>query len=483
MTKRILLSILTLLVVCCLCSSALGLAGAASFAISEKGIKTQGDGNLTPRPTLKPYPTQTPTPISATGLLDATPTQKMPVGIELPPEIAARMDEIQQQVSQIRGLLPNQSVHRALMTPEDLQKRVIEDFFADYTADEARQDVAILSALGLLDSGYDLYKLYIDLYSEQIAGFYDDKAKEMYTIASEGFKGTERMTYAHEFTHTLQDQNYDLRYGMKMNDETCETETEYCAAVQSLIEGDATLTQQFWFFEYATDQDRSDVQEFYTTFSSPVFDSLPSYLDKDFLAPYVNGLEFVQSLYDIGGWAAVDEAYANPPVSTEQILHPEKYPDDTPMQVTLPDLSGSLGSGWEEVDNNVMGEWYTFLILAHGRDQAARVTEKDSRQAAAGWGGDRYVAYWHAETGAVSLVQRWKWDTLKDSGEFWDSFSQYASERWGKPDERKNNRLLWTQTPDGVVLVLRQADEVLWLMAPDRETAEVMLNLIPDFAE
>ena len=75
--------------------------------------------------------------------------------------------------------------------------------------------------------------------------------------------------------------------------------------------------------------------------------------------PYFQGMVFCAKLANAGGWAAIDEVYRNPPLSTEQILHPEKYRDrpDYPMTIELG--RSSPGQGWKEVGRNVLGEMQT----------------------------------------------------------------------------------------------------------------------------
>jgi hypothetical protein len=151
----------------------------------------------------------------------------------LDPTIAAQMDSIESQVVSIRGLQPTGPVSRAVLTTDQLQDVVINDFFADYTTEEAQADAIELAAIGLLEPGFDLYQLYIDLYSEQIAGFYDDETGELYVIQGEAFSGMQRMTHSHEYTHVLQDQTYDMREGLNVNEDNCKLDTEYCAAVRN----------------------------------------------------------------------------------------------------------------------------------------------------------------------------------------------------------------------------------------------------------
>ncbi len=196
---------------------------------------------------------------------------------------------------------------------------------------------------------------------------------------------------------------------MHINEDYCETATEYCAAVTSLIEGDASLSEQLWYFQYSTETDQQQVQEFYQNYQSPVYDSAPDFLKEDFVFPYKQGLEFVQSMYDRGGWPAIDQVYANLPQSTEQILHPDQYPADLPVTVELPDLSNLLGSEWRQLDDNSLGEWYLYLVLAFGRDANTRLLDSQARQAAAGWEGDHYYVYWNDSSQQALLFQRNLW--------------------------------------------------------------------------
>ena len=103
--------------------------------------------------------------------------------------IAASMDEIEQQVATIRGLEPKTKVPRKLLSEEELQEIVTNEFFADYTPEDAASDTQVLSLLGLLPQDFDLLTFYQELYSEQIAGYYDDEAKAMFVVKSAGFTG------------------------------------------------------------------------------------------------------------------------------------------------------------------------------------------------------------------------------------------------------------------------------------------------------
>lgn len=381
------------------------------------------------------------------------------------------MATIEEQVKTLRGLKLSSEVTRHTLTTENLRKRVLEDFFVDYTLEDSQKDTMILNLFGFIKKDFDLYNLYIDLYSEQIAGFYDDITREMVVVQGEEFTGSEKMTYAHEFTHALQDDNYDLENGLNLNDDQCLIDSEYCAAVQALVEGDATLTESLWLMKYSTTQDKKDIFSLYNDYQSPIYDSAPKFLKEDFLFPYNQGLEFVQSLYEEGGFDAINQAYNHPPVSTEQILHPKHYPDDEPVALTIPDLSESLSQGWTEIDRNSLGEWYTYLMLATPYDPDFAVDESVAKSAVEGWGGDQYVIYHNEVNGQVVLAYASMWDSDSEMDEFWSTFSEYGKNRWGKPDIAKEEELYWEQ--EGyMITIFRLSDRIQWLISQDPDLHE-----------
>ncbi|HZW03696.1 MAG TPA: hypothetical protein VFF68_07210 [Anaerolineaceae bacterium] len=473
MNKRFWISAAVLLGTFCLLFSAFALAGGALFLRDGGLFDRSGVGELVT--TLESEVGQP--PVGTPGAALPTPPGEDPAALSS--EVRSAMEGIEGQVSALRGLTIDEDVTRAVLTPAQLRDRVVNEFFEDYTPEEMQDDLQVLSAFGLLEADFDLYQLYVDLYSEQIAGYYDDETQSMYVIQDEAFRGPERMTYAHEYVHALQDQAFGLRDGLNLYDEYCEEQTEYCGAVSALVEGDASLSEQLWLIQYASDQDRREIQDFYDDYQSPVYDAAPEFLRQDFLFPYQQGLGFVQMLYEEGGWPAVDEAYRQPPVTTEQILHPERYPTDEPVEVTLPELPAVLGEGWRELDANVLGEWYTYLVLAAGRDPGARLSDEQARSAAEGWGGDRYAVAFNDQTGRRVLAMDTRWDTTGDADQFWQAFADYGSARWGRPAESSEERLAWDAAGDGAVLAQRSGDAVRWVIAPDEATADQVLGALP----
>lgn len=427
---------------------------------------------LGPRPTATlalssavPESTPTSAPSRTTAVLTAPAAPAGPSA-----EVRAEMTEIEAQVVLLRGLEPTGPVERRLLTTEELRHHVLNELLEDYSREESEDEARLLTLLGLLPPGFDLWGLYADLYTEQLAGYYDFEAQEMVIVRGQGFEGPQRLTYAHEYVHALQDQRFDLESGLSMNDEACDREAERCAAMRSLLEGDATLLESQWRRTYASEDDLRELEAFYATFESPVFLSAPNFLQEDFLFPYTYGLEFVRQLYLDGSWPAVDEAYAAPPQSTEQILHPARYPEDVPIALQTPALLPALGAGWREIERGVMGEWTTRLALM------GYLAEETAVTAAEGWGGDFFLAFYHPRFGGA-LVWLTQWDSLRQAEEAYSAFRDFGDARFGDHTATATFTVQWS-IPDTFAHLERQSLQSLWIQAPDAAAATALRQAI-----
>jgi hypothetical protein len=247
-------------------------------------------------------------------------------------------------------------------------------------------------------------------------------------------------------------------------------------AIRSLVEGDATLLMQQYAVKHFSTDDIQEILSESTIIETGVLDSAPEIVQQSLLFPYEKGLIFAMALFSEGGWQAIDAAYTNPPLSTEQIIHPERYPDDVPQIVSLPALTDTLGAGWRLVDEDVLGEFGLDIYLeGHVNSEAAET-------AAEGWGGDRYVVHWRDDESGFVLALRSAWDSAADAAEFFDTYAQFAEERSGSgPTQREGDaRLLWLGD-DALLLARNAEDETLVLIAPDEDTLSTVLTLFPDF--
>jgi hypothetical protein len=438
----------------CLCGL---VVASATSGLLGKGLTQFG---LTARPTLGASSSpRSPTSTSRQSQASATSTPAT-----LSPDVIAAMDTIESQVSELRGLSPLAPTQRRLVQPSDLTALVKDQFLQNYTQQDAQAETELYSLLGLVDPDFDMWDFYLRLYTEQVAGFYDDKDKVMYVVEGEGFNGPERLTYAHEYTHALQDQHFGLRDQLGYTEAGCQEDSERCAGIQALVEGDATLLEDQWLRTYATQDEIDQIMAFYSAYQTPVFDAAPGFLQYTFTFPYTDGLNFVQGLYRKGSWAAVDDAYASPPLSTEEILHPERYGIDPPTRLAEPrGVASSLGSGWKKVDSGTLGELFIREWLK------AFLSEDTAAKAADGWAGDFYELFRNEASGQTAMAFVAAWDTIRDAQDGSLAFRDYGDARFG--DHHSTSTGYDWQTSAVSMTVDRQSSQTLLILAPNAQAA------------
>ena len=375
--------------------------------------------------------------------------------------------DVEANVSEVRGLELLEPLEPLLLTRDELRDRIQSEFAAETTPEEARQDVLELSAFDFLGRDYDLYSAQVALQSEGILGFYDPETAE-FVVVNDGvlLDPSAQWTHAHEVVHALQDQHYDLD---ALNDDSLDSEAR--AAVRALAEGEAELVQYLYLFEndFFSEQEVDAILNDPERTDSGFLQEFPPVLVNDLAFPYTHGVEFVIDLYREGGFDAIDAAWANPPLSTEHILHPERYrAGDLPQVVALPSLTSTLGPGWELIDEDVMGEFYLreYLDQQLPAALAARVAE--------GWGGDHYAVYWSEATEGLAMALRLVWDTPEDGQEFAGAYPDYPAALYDAAAETQpDGSTCWAG--DDVICFLPIDGESLVVRAPDVATAAAIL--------
>lgn len=377
---------------------------------------------------------------------------------------------VQANVAELRGLELLTPITPVVLNRDELRARIENEFATETSPEETQADVLELSAFDFMERDYDLYAAQVALQSEGILGYYDPETTE-FVVVNDGalLDPAAQWTHAHEFVHALQDQHYDLD---ALSDDSLDSEAR--AAVRALAEGEAELVQFIYLYEgeYFTEDERQAILTASSASSSEDLDAYPAVLINDLSFPYTSGVEFVLSFYREGGFAAVDAVWADPPVSTEQILHPDRYVSgDAPLPVALPPLTDTLGAGWELLDEDIMGEFYLRQYL----DQ--QLTGAAVERAATGWGGDRYVVYWNEAEEALVMALRLVWDTPADALDFATAFPDYPAALFAAEGETQANGSTCWQAED-VICFLQVEGESLIVRAPDVATAtEVMVAL------
>lgn len=374
--------------------------GVVLLTLAAAGVVVLYGLGLLDRPATGVGPSPTP---SRSVPATASPTPAM---ARRSPGTAAILAQIEGQVRALRGLPapdigPPDVITRAELADE--LERILDE---TWTAEELERANRVLEALGLLGPGEDLRELSERLYAGQVLGFYDFTEQRMVVVSEAGLDPLARVTYAHEYTHAMQDAAFDTftaREGLSDDDAIL--------ARQALEEGDATAVMFQWAFEHMAPEDMVGLG------ATPLPDmtGIPDWMIRQLELPYLAGFTFVTSLQaqGAGDWAMVDAAYRDPPRSMEQVLEPQKYiAGEEPVEVVAADVASALGERWQDLEPNTLGQAMIDIWLVE-----LGVAQDVARRAATGWGGDR-LAVATDEGGAWAMAWRIAWDTGADAEEF-----------------------------------------------------------------
>jgi hypothetical protein len=380
----------------------------------------------------------------------------------------ALLQRIEEQVTRLRGLQARSEVTLRVLDEAALRQYFIQNFDKDYLPIERESDQKLLSTLGLLNRGDNVVQLLLEVLQEQVIGVYNEEEKVMYVVGGTQFGPEEKDTFAHEYTHALQDQYFDLgKLAPKHSDND-----DRSLALQALIEGDAVLIQRLWAQENLTSDEIGQMGQ--GGADSKLF-SAPLFIREQLLFPYSDGFAFVRRLYQAGGYPAIDDMFRNPPDSTEQILHAEKFRSrEKPVAVALPDLAGTLGEGWRQINSNIMGELDLRLILEQLTDSTR------AARGSGGWGGDRWALL--EKDGRQAVVLKTVWDSDVDARNFYDTFALAMRNRFGgaKQEEASDARQALT-APTAATEVRRNGSNVVIVISFDRPSAAAVLAAIGQF--
>jgi len=438
--------ILALLLIATACSPEADPTTTTSTLVTTTTIDDDGQSTTT---------TVTPdTPISVPG------TASESIDPAVVEEMRDELGELMVEAEQVRGLPFIATPTVVILDDAEFTQRVSDLVAEDLDEEELAIDSAFFSMLGMLDPGTDLYTLLIDLYAEQVAGFYDGDAEEMVVPAApEGFTPLQRITVLHELVHALTDQHFDFNdeYEVLIDDGTGDD----ASAFQALIEGDATRSQ----FVYMEDMSPIEAVQAATealSYDSSVLDSIPSWMQADLTFPYDQGLVFVDAIVSTGGLAAVDEAYQEPPATTEQILDVAKY-NRNEQPRDLPALTVEL-DGWDLYDEATLGEWGLRLVISDS------VLPGEATQAAAGWGNDTYRVFSRGDDVAMALS--YIGDSERDAEELANALIVHIRDSMDSgPAEESASGLLYRQG-NVYSFIDRIDDGIYWIVSTDKSAGE-----------
>jgi hypothetical protein len=416
-------------------------------ALLSIALLVAGCGTATPTSPATAGPTASPsstTPASLDPAASPTPAASA--------DNAALYAQIEEQVIKLRGLQPKSPVVRNVVDVVQLHDVITRIVTEQMPAEFVRASETLYKGLLLMPQDASLESLLIELYSTQAIGLYDPDTKQLYVVSKSGaIGGVEKVTYAHEYTHALQDQVYDL----KSITGEAKDQSDRSLARMTLVEGDAYVTMALWMQANLTAAEKGEVAGSADPASEAALAKLPEIVRQSMLFPATAGIGLALADFGRGGFAAIDQRFGAPPDTTEQILHADKLASaEKPVAVTFPaDLAARLGTGWKVSLQDTLGEMQLEILLREGGATT-------SKAAAAGWGGDR-VALLEGPGGAVGVVLDTTWDTEADAVEFSAALDPLVAKL-----KAAGRSAAWLMPEPGrVVLVTGSSDDVLGRVA------------------
>jgi hypothetical protein len=383
---------------------------------------------------------------------------------------ADTLQRIQAQVSEIRGFSKGGDVNLRFLDQVALHNLLVQAFDRDYLPIERESDQKQMELLGLIEPTDDIVRISLDLLTDQVVGVYDPDLKAMFVLQSDQaqFGPAAQVTFAHEFTHALQDQRYDLnRFAPKHAGNTDRT-----LALHALIEGDALLAQHLWSTRNLNAREQAEALR--AGGSGGVLQTVPLAVRAELLFPYIDGYRFVSRAYfeAQSDYRAVDELFRNPPQSTAQVLHIEKYRAGIPpVEVPLPNVAATLGPDWRAISTNVLGELDLKSLLRQYGDRV------EAENVAAHWAGDRWMLV--ENDGRPALVLKTVWDAPDAAQAFFDAYGRGLRTRFptASVDVSTGERQVLS-TPIHVTELRLSGNEVLAVISFDRTSAAAIVSAV-----
>ena len=322
--------------------------------------------------------------------------------------------------------------------------------------EEIRAEELTLKKFGLVPQDFNLADSTVDLLTEQAAAFYDYDKKKLF-ITEMTSEDSQEPVLAHELSHAIADQNFNLakfiRKGQKSDDGS--------TARQAVMEGQATWLMSEYLARRLGQSLRTSpalVKLMSSITESggqyPVFDNAPLYLRETLVFPYTQGMLFQSEVLAHEGDEGFAELFRNPPSSTQQILHPQKYFDR--VEPTSPNLpKPHLPAGYKVLVGGTLGELDHSVLLEQF------VGKERSHEIAPHWRGSNFELRENRKQGRVVLLYAAQWDSEDAARSYFEAYREALSKKWKKMEITAESAGLISGTGDDGRFELRLNRDVV----------------------
>jgi len=390
------------------------------------------------------------------------------LGQDADAELQKVLEASKADASRIRGLPFLMDVPVKKISPADFQKQMMRDLRRAFGAGEQLAHMEkLLQVLRILPEGMTIQKLTQDFFPATVAANYDPVDKKISFLKAYKKPATMRVVMVHELTHALQDQHFNLNHLVLSRELTFDR----LLALGALVEGDAKDTElTFAMGPMLAGMTLEAISQFGNMQAQAYLARMkdfPRGIARPFIFQYLDGLVFVEAVKRAGdGFASIDLAFSDPPVTTEQILHPERYlTRDRPTVIVPPEPP----EGYQVLVANTLGELGVSIVLSGHLGSAYQASM------AAGWDGDRVLLLGSADPEPM-LVWYTTWDTAEDAKEFAEAAIQMFRIRHPKAEAKLREdglglTLLADKTAHSVSLV--DKDVILLEQVPAERYREI----------
>jgi hypothetical protein len=357
------------------------------------------------------------------------------------------------------GMRLRHPVPCAIITKADVNK-FLKDRMKDVASPEdLRAEELTLKKFGFVPADFDLAKNTVDLLTEQAAAFYDFNKKKLFITDSTATAGdSPEPVLAHELAHALADQNYNLARYTKQGRKSDDGSTARLA----VMEGQATwLMSEFLAEKNGRSLKKSpELAAAMSKLSDsgggqyPVFENEPLYLRETLTFPYTAGMMFQEAVFERDGDSGFGEVFLHPPLSTQQVVHPEKYfANEKPSDPAVPDpklpkgYKGLIGGSLGELEHSILIEQY--------------VGKNASQQVSPHWRGCNFELAENKKAGRVVLLYAVEWDSEDVAKRYVRDYLEVLKKKWKKMKVSSETPDLVTGTGDDGRFELRRTGKIV----------------------
>lgn len=368
-------------------------------------------------------------------------------------EIPSLFDDvtaITKELSEITGWKLKRPVPNDTMTREALKKYIQQKIKEQVKPEEIRLEELALKKFGFLPQEFNLERATVDLLTEQAAAFYDYHKQRLYVLDSNS-DSMQQMALVHELAHALADQHFRLDKFIKKSD----SGDDSAVARMAVMEGQASWLT-FEYLSRKAGRNLKDSPDFLKAMvmamnsggeQFPVLEKAPVYMREGLLFPYTQGTLFQQRVVEKMDKAAFSEVFRNPPASSQQILHPDKYfaheNPSHPKPLPCPERKG-----YRKVYEGSFGELdHSILLQQYAGKQAAGL--------AAQWKGSSFVIVERRSEARSMLSYVSEWQTDDAAREFFGHYRSVLKGKWKRLDVSTDTPSELTGTGDDGHFVLK----------------------------